>query len=152
MATRKAIAAAILAKLTAGGQFPVNGRRDAAPEQAASPGSNGLFLIKPREVYSFNQDRGTPPVRELQFHALIYVDFGTDKAVVPADVFDDLLDICDAALAPTMTDQFANGGRQSLGGLVYDCRIEGELELAPGDISAKGIAMVPIRVILNSYP
>jgi hypothetical protein len=154
VASRKAIAAALLAKLIAGGQFPNNGRRDNMPEQAAQPGVNGLFLIKPREKYSFesSDEYGVPPVREQQFHALIYTDVGTDKTAVPADVGDDLLDIIDTALAPSPTDQLMNGGRQTLGGLVYDCRIEGDIELAPGDVQGKGIFMVPIRVILKQYP
>lgn len=153
--TRKAIAAALLAQLTAGGQFTgATGRRDNDPEQAASPGKPGLTLVKPREKYSYENEekRGVPPVRDLYFLAVVYTDVSGDSAAVPADDIDDLLDALDAALAPSVVDQLQNGGRQTLGGLVNDCRIEGDVDLAPGDKQGKGETTVPIHVVLKSYP
>jgi hypothetical protein len=152
--TRKQIAAALLAQLTAGGQFTGGtGRRDRRPEQAASPNKPGLYLVKPREEYKYEtDDRGVPPRRDLLFLAVIYTDVGTDATAVPADQIDDLLDAIDSALAPGVNDRIANGGRQTLGGLVYDCRIDGEIEFAPGDDKGKGETAVPIHVVLNSYP
>lgn len=153
--SRKSIAAALLTQLMSGGQFVGNGRRLRAPEQAASPGKPGIYLVKPREHYRYaggEQERGTPPVREFSFLAVIYTDVGSDETAVPADVIDDLLDAIDAALAPSVMDQLQNGGRQTLGGLVYDCRIEGEPDLAPGDIQGKGESAIPIKVTLKQYP
>ncbi len=151
--SRKSIAAALLAQLTAGGQFIKSGRRDRAPEQAASPNAPGLYLVKPREEYRYESgDRGVPPVRDLYFLAVIYTDVGANAAAVPADLIDDLLDAVDQALSPAVADQITNGGRQTLGGLVYDCRIEGEVECAPGDNQGKGQTTVPIRVVLKQYP
>jgi hypothetical protein len=154
MTSRKSIAAALLAQLTQGGQFIKSGRRDRAPEQAAAPNAPGFYLLKPRETYRYSDDaeRGLPPVRELLFFALIYTDVGSNASAVPADVIDDLLDAVDQALAPSPTDQITNGGRQTLGGLVYDCRIDGEVECAPGDLQGKGQTLVPIKVTLNQYP
>jgi hypothetical protein len=154
MPSRKAIAAALLARLTSGGQFTLSGRRNAAPEQAASPDKPGLFLIKPRESYKYDneQQHGVPPVRDMEFLAAVYTDVGANPSAVPADIIDDLLDAIDTALAPNFADQVNNGARQTLGGLVYDCRIEGEVELAPGDSQGKGQVAIPIRVVLNQYP
>jgi hypothetical protein len=152
MTARKAIAAALLKQLTAGGQFTKTGRRDRAPEQAATPGKPGLFLVKPRENNTYNDTRGLPPIREMHFLAVIYTDVSNDATAVPADDIDDLLDAIDAALAPAVLDQLNNSGRQTLGGLVYDCRVEGESDLAPGDVQGKGQTVVPIRVIINGYP
>jgi len=151
---RKAIAAALLAQLTSAGQFANGGRRDRKPEQAAAPGKPALYLLKPREEYKYDgDDRGAPPVRDLFFVAVIYTDVGTDAKQVPADVIDDLVDAIDTALASGINDQLTNGGRQTLGGLVYDCRVEGELDFAPGDlVQGKGETSVPIHVVLKSYP
>ena len=151
--TRKAIAAALLKQLNVGDQFAATGRRDNKPEQAASPERPGIFLLKPREVYSYGADQhGVPPVREFHYQALMYTDIGSDQTAVPADLVDDLLDVIDAALAPGFVDQVNNGGRQTLGGLVYDCRVEGDVELAPGDVQGKGMVLIPIHVIVNQYP
>src|ERR1700728_4961621 len=153
MIARKSIAAALLTQLTEGGYFAKSGRRDRAPEQAATPNAPGLYLLKPRESYRYSDDaeRGLPPVRELLFFALVYTDVGSNAAAVPADIIDNLLDALDQALAPSPTDQITNGGRQTLGGLVYDCRIDGEVECAPGDLQGKGQTVVPIKVTLNQY-
>jgi hypothetical protein len=147
MATRKQIAAALLALLTAGGQFVKSGRRLTSPEDAAEPGKPALFLIKPSESYQ-RDESGTPPVRTLQFYATIYTDVGNDPNAVPADIMDDLLDVLDAQLAPNFADQVSGGGRQTLGGLVYDCRIVGDPDIGPGDPQGKSIAVIPIHVTL----
>jgi hypothetical protein len=153
MTARKAIAAALLTQLTASGGFANSGRRDRAPEQAAAPDKPGIFLVKPREHYRYDGDnRGVPPVRELYFLAAIYTDVGADETAVPSDAIDDLLDAVDTALAPGVQDQLANSGRQTLGGLVYDCRVEGDVEIASGDVLGKGTTAVPIVVVLNQYP
>lgn len=152
MTTRKAIAAALLAQLTNGQSYANTGRRDRAPEQAASPGAPGLILVKPDENYKYDSGYGVPPVRDLHFFAVIYTDVGNVQNAVPADVIDDLMDAVDAALAPTILDQMNNNGRQSLGGLVDDCRVDGKVEFAPGDVQGKGTTIVPITVVLKSYP
>jgi hypothetical protein len=148
--SRKAIAAALLAQLVSGGQFASYGRRLRKPEQAASPGKPGLYLIKGREHYKFESEeqQGVPPRRFMEFLAVIYTDTGADEAAVPADVIDDLLDAIDTALAPGTVDMLSNGGRQTLGGLVYDARIEGDTDIAPGDVQGKGSTTVSIRVVL----
>jgi hypothetical protein len=153
MTARKAIAAALLTQLNSGNVFTLTGRRDRNPEEAASPNKPGLFLLKPREHYRYDgDDRGVPPVRTLSFLAVIYTDVGQVATAVPADVIDDLLDAIDTALASGVPDQLGNGGRQTLGGLVYDCRIEDAVDFAPGDQFGKGTTTVPIVVLLNSYP
>lgn len=139
MTPRKSIAAALLTQLTQGGQFTKSGRRDRAPEQAAAPKAPGLYLVKPREAYLYSDDaRGVPPTRELYFLAVIYTNVGKEADAVPADIIDDLLDAVDQALAPSQVDQVTNGARQTLGGLVYDCRVEGEIECARATIKARG--------------
>lgn len=151
MASRKAIAAALLAVLAPpGGPFVNSGRRLRKPEQAASPNKPACYLIKPKESYKYANDeqQGVPSVRSMDFLAVIYTDVGADENAVPADVIDDILDALDTALAPTGTDQVRYGGRTTLGGLVYSVRIEGEPYFAPGDVQGKGSTTVPIKVWL----
>lgn len=145
--TRKQVAAALLKQMTDGGPFFKYGRRLVAPEAAASPGKPALFLIKPNEHYE-HDGAGTPPTRTLKFFAVIYTDVGDEVNAVPADVIDDLVDWIDGALAPSVVDQLSGGGRQTLGGLVHNCRVTGEPDFAPGDVPGKGTTVVPIDVIL----
>lgn len=151
MATRKAIAAALLAQLTTGGAFTSTGRRLRDPENAAAPNAPALFLVKDRESYQA-EDGSVPPVRTLNFLAVIYTDVGSDETAVPADVIDDLLDVIDANLKPSVADALDNGGFCSLGGIVYSAYVSGEPEIAPGDKAGKGVTAVPIKVVLKAYP
>jgi hypothetical protein len=153
MATRKAIAAALLAQLLtannylSSNKFVKSGRRLTKPEQAASPGAPGLYLVKPKERPEYTdggKSRGVPPMREFYYLAVIYTNVGTDATAVPADIIDDLLDAIDAALENNLDDE----GRQSLGGMVYDVRIEGESEFFPGDAVGTGESVIPITVVV----
>jgi len=52
-----------------------------------------------------------------------------------------ILDALEAALNP------ANGARQTLGGLVSHCRIEGAVLKDPGDLDGDGLLWVPIKIL-----
>jgi hypothetical protein len=88
----------------------------------------------------------------LDFEAYILTDYSANAAAVPADAIDDLLGAIDAALAPSVLDQLNNGNRQTLGGLAYNVKINGDIKLAPGDSIGKGEVLIPIQVTLGQYP
>jgi hypothetical protein len=54
------------------------------------------------------------------------------------------LDRLDQALAP---DNLLTG-RCTLGGMVYSCIMDGDVEKAPGDVTGKSLAVVPISIVL----
>jgi hypothetical protein len=133
--------------------FPTVGRKLPDPNNLSGGEFPGLFVIKPDEEYSYDGEGSTvPPTRVLKFLAVIYTDFSDDPPAVPADALDDLMDGIDGALAAQPPDILGNGGRQTLGGLVYNCVIAGEPKFFPGDEEGKGGALVPISVTLNQYP
>jgi hypothetical protein len=149
--TRKQIAAALLTLLNGGNTFPTVGRRLVDPEQIGGGNFPALFLIKGTEKYHYDGEGETlPPVRVMDFEAYILTDYSGNAAAVPADAIDDLLDAIDTALAPGIADQL-NGNRQTLGGLVYNCVIAGDVKLAPGDSIGKGEVLIPIQVTLGRY-
>jgi hypothetical protein len=150
--TRKQIAAALLALLNSSNTFPTIGRRLVDPEQIGGGNFPALFLIKGTEKYHYDGEGETlPPVRVMDFEAYILTDYTATPSAVPADAIDDLLDAIDTALAPSMLDQMQNGNRQTLGNLVYNCTIDGDIKLAPGDSIGKGEVLIPIRVTLGRY-
>ncbi len=146
MTARKTIATRLLATLApTGGAFATSGRRLRDPEHVATASTPALFLVKPGERSI--RESGLPPRRVMEFLAVIYTDVGDAADAIPADVVDDLLDVIDAALEPKGRDKLL-GGRQTLGDLVYDCVVDGDVELAPGDVQGKGTLVVPINVTL----
>ena len=52
------------------------------------------------------------------------------------------LDALEEALAPP-----PGFDRQTLGGLVHYCRIEGRVVKDPGDLDGQGLALVPIKIL-----
>lgn len=46
----------------------------------------------------------------------------------------------------------SQSGRFTLNGLVYDCRIEGKTEYAPGDIIDQSIAVIPVQITVTDNP
>jgi hypothetical protein len=79
--------------------------------------------------------------------AIMYLNASADQTVAPVQDIDALLDLIDAALKPTGPDKLT--GRQSLGGLVYNCRIEGEVKKASGDLDNISVLIVPIHIVVG---
>jgi hypothetical protein len=74
----------------------------------------------------------------------VYAQGGRHPDETPESYLNDLKDALEPAFAP---DNFALR-TLTLGGLVHDCRIEGELVFAPGDAGAQSVVLVPLMIIL----
>jgi hypothetical protein len=96
-----------------------------------------------RESYSWSN--GATPKRIIEAQIFVYVD-AKDPAIVGASQLNDVMDALDAALAPAGAD--AGLGRQTLGGLVYTCRIDGAPFKDPGDLDGDGLLIAPVKLIL----
>jgi hypothetical protein len=83
------------------------------------------------------------------YDAYVYINDGTNKAasVTPITSLNNILDAIDPITGGVLKPQVING-RQTLGNLVYDCYIEGEIVKVPGDLNGQGVMIIPIKVIL----
>lgn len=66
--------------------------------------------------------------------------------VVPAAAINNLLDALDAALKPSASPSY----KQTLGGLVEHCWIDGEIVTDEGTLGVQSVAIVPIRMLVVS--
>lgn len=98
-----------------------------------------LFVAEHREQQS-HQNEGLPAKTTLAVDLFIYIDSG-DKNTIPAIALNTILDALEAALRP------ANGSRQTLGGLVSHCRIDGAVLKDPGDLDGDGLLWVPLKIL-----
>ena len=82
------------------------------------------------------------PIVEMNVDLYIYTAPGMDSGITPISVLNPLIDAVDAALAPSPVTR-----RQTLGGLVSHCWIDGKIMKDPGDIDGDGIAVIPVKIL-----
>ena len=82
------------------------------------------------------------PIITVQADVVVYTD-AKDQTIVGASQINDICDALDAALAPDPIYK-----RQTLGGLVDHCRIDGETRKVPGDLDGDGMVWASILVTL----
>ena len=105
-----------------------------------------LCLWEPGEQYTWPAEKLAKVVLEVR--AIIYLSATQDiTAPAPIQSMDALLDAMDAALAPS-SGYDVQMGRQTLGNLVYSCRIEGEIIKASGDLDGISALIVPMKIVV----
>ena len=140
--TREAAMTALLTTLSGAYAFTVATRRNRDPNSLIGPGETALVLLKHHEHYAAKSPN-MPAVRTLHLLAVVYVDVSDNDEAVPDSMVSAIADAIDAALVADSPD-----GRTTLGGAVYAVKITGEVTNAPGDQTGKGLALIPISVIL----
>lgn len=99
-----------------------------------------LFLV--RKDLDGKSLPGSDRARVANYFAYIFVrDTGDDG---PGGLLDDLVDVVEVALSPDPGD-----GRQTLDGLVRDCRISGMIETDEGTLGEQAVAWIPITIFID---
>jgi hypothetical protein len=100
-----------------------------------------LFVTEHAENIAFVSET-LPGKTTLNVDLFIYISAGQDPQTIPARDLNIALDALAEALAPP-----PGSDRQTLGGLVYHCRIEGRVVKDPGDLDGQGLALVPLKIL-----
>ncbi len=95
------------------------------------------------EVYSYPSQRFVPK-REMTVHLIVYTD-GSDPTMPGATILNTIADAIDAAIAPAGSDLAL--GRNTLGGTVFACRIEGPVKKVPGDLDGDGLLWMQVKLV-----
>lgn len=96
---------------------------------------------------SFNQLSRMPYKRTFKAQWVVYHVNGKQPNSTPTVRNNQILDALQAAIAPAVTDEGYPDERNTLGGLVYHCFIDGEVFKDPGDIDDQGMLVVPITIL-----
>lgn len=157
--TREQIATALLNLLltasfvTLGSQgqaigFVTSGRRFRTWEDVNGSQQPAIFLTEPKEHHA-RQELITPAVRVITYDAFVYINDGANKAATVTAVtsLNNILDAIDPITGGVLKPSPLSD-RQTLGNIVYDCWIEGEVVKVPGDLNGQGVMVIPIKVIL----
>ena len=142
--TREQVANALFNLLAGSSQFLTTSRRFLSEDQIASAEKPALFLLDDDEQHTRGKQL-VPAVRETIFECLMFISSGLDPNVVPGTTLNNLIDAIDPVSGGVLKPGI--NGKQTLGGLVTDCYIEGKIIKAPGDIGGLGAARIPIKII-----
>jgi hypothetical protein len=143
--TREQIMEALFTVLQGSSEFVTASRRLQNPEGLTPASTPALFLVEHED----NWERGKggynlPPIRSIHARAIVYIDVGNDPNAIPSSFINMALDAIETAFAP---DNHATNSF-TLGGLVQACVLDGNSVRASGDVTGKGLADVPIRILL----
>lgn len=141
MQAREAIMEALFSLVSGSASFATAARRLKLWGDVASTDKPALFMCERGDEYK-GAERYTPPTVTMNVDLFIYIDAGKDQSIIPASILNPLIDAIDAALAPSPST-----GRQTLGGLVSHCYIDGKILKDPGDLDGDGVAVIPVKIL-----
>ncbi len=99
-----------------------------------------LFVTEHGETVAYGSE-SLPGKTVLNVDLFVYIAAGKDPDCIPARDLNVALDALQSCLAPGPAQD-----RQTLGGLVAHCRIEGRIVKDPGDLDGQGLALVPVKI------
>lgn len=145
MATREQAVAALFAVLATAADFKVASRRLRDPE-GLDPATEtpALFLVEETDKWGRDAGYNMQAKREMRLRAILYCSVApTDLNTIPSAIINAALDAIEAKFEPDnfQTETF------TLGNLVQACLLDGESQRAPGDVTGKSLAIVPIRIL-----
>ena len=96
-----------------------------------------------QDTYSWSES--ALPKRAIEVKVFIYLN-AKDPTIVGAALLNTVMDALDEAFALSGAD--LSTGRNTLGGAVYHCRIDGKTLKDPGDLDGDALLIVPVKLIL----
>lgn len=100
-----------------------------------------LFIRHMSNEYKYEHD--TLPRITVNCEIWVYERSGAD----PDAISDTQLNAIEDAIS-TLLSTNDEGGRYTLGGTVYWCRLEGKAEFKPGDMDQQGLMLLPVSILL----
>ena len=141
---REQIYAALFTTLQSalGSKFATISRRWRMPEQVSPESRPALFQVQTGERAKTNAN-GEPIIWIAAVDLVIYTQGSGDEQTIPSQELNTLLDAVEAALAPP-----ANGdGKQTLGGFVSHCRLQGSARITENVNGSAAMAVVPVEIL-----
>jgi hypothetical protein len=108
------------------------------------PQQPALYMAEHAENLAY-QSENLPSKTTIDVDVYVYFKPSptSDDDTAGSIYLNNILDGIDAAIAPDVVTN-----RQTLGGLVSHCRIDGKVLKDPGDIDGQGLAVIPIKILV----
>jgi len=136
--TRESIYSALFAKLQGITGLNTVSRRLKHYDDVAPADQPAMFVTCTSQ--HGQQTKGMPSIYNLDSKIWIYVH-ETDKSIAPATGLNNILDKIYAVLNPAIP-----GNKQTLGGLVEHCWVDGEIVTDEGSLGDQAVAILTIKM------
>ncbi|MGH8402574.1 MAG: hypothetical protein ACRESO_04095 [Gammaproteobacteria bacterium] len=143
MIAREPIFSALFAKLSALTEFTTTSRRLQSIQDIAIENFPAAYQLQGKQVV--HKKVNVPPIYEMEA-SWILCAFESDQTIAPSTQLNALIDDAVGALEPDATTN-AN----TLGGLVTQCTIEGDIEVFEGVLGDRAVAIIPIRILVPGF-
>ncbi len=146
--TRNQATEALFNLLVSSYSYIYSSRRFRFWDEVSAEQKPALFLQDYAEDHTRNSAL-VPARRVIVCECTIYISEGLNQSSTPIDLLNTLVDLIDPVSGGVLKPDNIPSARQTLGGLVYDCYIEGKVIKVPGDLDGQGMAQIPIKIIFN---
>lgn len=142
MINREAIFTALFTLVSSVPLFKLKSRRQMHWDDVNVTDCPAFFMVQKGQTAT--RATRSPTVWTFEVDLIVYVKTSGDHKDTPSTALNAVLDAIEAVMAPVnVVDP-----RQTLGGLVHDCRIEGAVETDEGALGETAVAIVPVRIIV----
>ena len=139
---REAIYTALFAKLSGVAGLATTSRRLKHYSEVSPSQQPAMYVTQASQFVK--QIKGFPSEYTLEAKVWIY-SHNTDTAISPATALNNLLDLVDLALRPSVPQD-----KQTLGGLVEHCWIDGEIVTDEGSLGDQAVAIFTIKILTTT--
>lgn len=141
MIDREKIYAALFERVSAVALLKRSSRRFEFIDDIPAVDTPALFQVQVGEQVT--REPHTPTKRELHVRLFVYVRADQASDAVTASEINPVIDAIEAALEPDVATR-----RQTLGGLVHHCRIDGDILTDEGYIAGASAAVIPVSILV----
>jgi hypothetical protein len=128
-----------------GARFATMSRRWRMPEQVSPESRPALFQVQTGERAKTNAN-GEPIIWIATVDLVIYTQGSGDEQTIPSQELNLLSDAVEAALSPPANSD----GKQTLGGRVSHCRLQGSVRITENVNGAAAMAVMPVEIVTTA--
>ena len=125
-------------------QITTSSRRLKHWNEVSAADMPALFLVQGKETAK--TITGMPTKWSFYPEIYIYVNAGSDPNITPYSILNPIVDQC-IGLFDSINNQYS-GGKQILGGLVHDVRLNGLVENDGGALGPIAVCRIPLEIII----
>jgi len=143
MIAREPVFAALFSLLQSATAFTTSSRRLVNVQDLAAEAFPAAYQLQGKQIVK--KTVITPPIYEMEATWIIYA-FSNDPNIAPSTVLNPLVDAVLKVLIPAPLSNAL-----TLGGLVTQCAVSGDIEIFEGVLGDRAVAVIPLQILAPGF-